>query len=150
MRRNLTILAGLAALALPGVTASGWANEPYLPRTERSFTFLDADKDGKVSRDELRPKAVKRVLRLDANGDGEVSTAEIDTWFAKIVERRKARLMEHLDADKNGVLTSAEIGTFSDALVDRADEDRDGSVTLAEVRSSLAKRAKAPKDSQGN
>ncbi|CAN5212100.1 hypothetical protein BH10PSE7_BH10PSE7_03980 [soil metagenome] len=150
MLKRLTVLAGIAAVGVTGLTALAIANEPYLPRSERSFNKLDADKDGKVSRDELRPRAIKRVLRLDTDGDGQVSSAEIDSWLNKIMERRKVRLLAHLDTDKNGLLTEAEVGAYVDTLVDRADNDHDGAVTLAEVRDSLAKRAKAPKDSQGN
>lgn len=150
MLRQLTILASAAATTMFALTVAGSANEPYLPRTERSFTSLDADKDGKVTAAELRPKAVKRVLRLDADKDGEISAAEIDAWLAKIMERRKARILSHLDTDKNGVVTETEIAAYAGGLVDAADADRDGAVTLAEVRGSLAKRGKQIQGSQGN
>ena len=150
MLKKLTVLAGLGACGMVWAVASAAANEPYLPRTERSFTALDADKDGKVTPEELRPKAVKRVLRLDGNGDGEVSTAEIDAWLNKAVERRKARLLSRLDGDKDGTVTEAEISAYVDQLFLGADNDGDGAVTLAEVRTSLAKRNKPSQGSQGN
>lgn len=150
MLKTVMVVAGFAATGTFAMAAPAAANEPYLPRTERSFTTVDADKDGKVTPDELRPKAVKRVLRLDGNGDGEISTAEIDAWFSKEVERRKARLLSRLDGDKNGTVTETEISTYVDQLFLGADTDGDGSVTLLEVRASLAKRGKATQDSKGN
>ena len=51
----------------------------------------------------MKPKAEKRVLLLDADHDGVVTAAEIDAFFNKQIEGRKARILSHLDADKEAI-----------------------------------------------
>jgi Ca2+-binding EF-hand superfamily protein len=145
-----TILIALIAAAAGTETAMAAANEPYMPTGERAFNFLDNNKDGKITLDEITPKAEKRVLKLDADSDGAVTAAEIDAYFNKQIERRKERLMARLDADKDGKITGAEIDTLIETLFNGADSDHDGTVTLAEAREKAGKKWRELKSSQGN
>ena len=65
MKVNAAYVAGTVALILLGASHLAFANEPFLPRSERSFARLDADSDGKMTVNEWKPKAEKRFLRLD-------------------------------------------------------------------------------------
>jgi Ca2+-binding EF-hand superfamily protein len=143
------LIACLAALAGAG-TAMAASSEPNMPTGERAFNFLDSNKDGKLTLDEIKPKAEKRVLRLDADSDGAVTAAEVDAYLAKGIERRKTRLMSRLDGDKDGKITEAEISGFIEALFNGVDSDHDGTVTLAEAREKAGKRWREIKASQGN
>src|SRR5689334_9817122 len=49
MKVNAAYVAGAAALMLLGAGHLAFANEPFLPRSERSFSRLDADSDGKMT-----------------------------------------------------------------------------------------------------
>jgi Ca2+-binding EF-hand superfamily protein len=64
--------------------------------------------------------------KMDANGDGKVT---LDEMRAGAKERFTA-----LDADKNGVLSQAELNKNGHVrrMIERADANKDGQVTLAE------------------
>lgn len=149
MKVNTACVAGAAALVLLGTAHLASANEPSLPRSERSFARLDADKDGKVTVNEWKPKAEKRFLRLDDDHDGTVTTVEIDTWLKRGIDRRKERMLSRLDQNKDGSVTRDEVDAYTDALFNGADGDKDGSLTLVEIRENAPKRARQS-DVKGN
>ncbi len=72
------------------------AVEPYLPKSPRTFAFLDGNDDGKIALGEIAPRAEKRLLRYDSDGNGAVSTAELDAVMQKSLERRRTRIMATL------------------------------------------------------
>ena len=82
----------------------------------------------------------KRFFRLDDDQNGTVTTAEIDTWLKKGIERRKERMLGRLDQNKDGSVTSDEVDAYIDALFNGADGDKDGGLTLAEIRATSQKR----------
>jgi Ca2+-binding EF-hand superfamily protein len=125
------------------------ALEPYLPRSERSFARLDVNGDGRIEPAELKPKALKRVLRIDEDSDGIVTGAEIDLWLARGAEKRKARLLGRLDKNGDGNIGRDEVDAYVEALFNAADGDHDGAVTLAETQETAARRRQAL-SAQGN
>ena len=140
MKVNAACVAGVAALILFEAGHLAFANEPFLPRSERSFARLDADRDGKMTMSEWKPKAENRFLRLDDDHDGTVTTAEIDAWLKRGIERRKDRMLSRLDQNKDGKVTRDEVDAYIDALFNGADSDKDGSLTLAEIRENAPRR----------
>ena len=48
---------------------------------------LDTNRDGKISRDEMRADADKHFDRLDTNGDGFIDQVEMDAARAKMKAR---------------------------------------------------------------
>lgn len=142
MKVNIACIAGAAVLTLLGAGHLAFANEPFLPRSERSFARLDADSDGKMTVNEWKPKAEKRFLRLDDDHDGTVTTAEIDAWLKRGIDRRKERMLSRLDQNKDGNVTRDEVDAYIDALFNGADGDKDGGLTLAEIRESSPRRGK--------
>jgi EF hand len=135
MSRIIAAVALTAAFIIPAA-----ANEPSMPRGEKIFARIDSNHDGKISLDELKPRAAKRFLKFDGDANGEVTSAEVDAVLKARVETRKARMMGRMDADKNGAISRAELDLFVDALFNVADADKDGGVTLAEAQA--LKRAK--------
>jgi Ca2+-binding EF-hand superfamily protein len=142
MKVNAACVAGAAALILLEAGHLAFANEPFLPRSERSFARLDADSDGKMTVTEWKPKAEKRFLRLDDDHDGTVTTAEIDAWLKRGIDRRKERMLSRLDQNKDGNVTRDEVDAYIDALFNGADGDKDGSLSLAEIRENAPRRGK--------
>jgi Ca2+-binding EF-hand superfamily protein len=124
----------LGALALSITSGVCLANEPYLPRNEKSLQRLDTNKDGRITRDEILPRMAKRFAIEDVNGDKVISTAEIDALLQKRLEARRTKMMELMDANKDGNITEAEFNRVADSLFDKADTDHNGGVDLAELR----------------
>ena len=117
------------------------------------FKQLDKDGDGKVSKAEF-PGAAPLFDRFDLDKDGQISPAEVDKFreanpqaamslpgpFAP--ERLKA-----MDKDGDGKISRAEFTGPAPAF-DRADADKDGFVTAAEIakfRAGFAPGAPAPR-----
>lgn len=123
-----------AALILAGLSGASFAAGPGFPRTEKSFSQLDGDKDGKLSVAELGPRTEKRLFRLDQNGDGAVTKEEIEAWLQKGLERRRDLMLADYDADRDGAITRQELSAFVSAEFGKADKDGDGSVSLEESR----------------
>ena len=127
-----TTILGLVALTLTAGTVL--ANEPYLPRSERSLQRLDANKDGRINRDEIKPRMLKRFTDVDANADKSVTVAEIDAMLQKRLASRRERMLQLMDANKDGNITQAEFEKVADSMFDKADTDHNGGVDLAELK----------------
>lgn len=98
------------------------------------FTLLDADKDGKVSKDEL----AAHFDRVDANKDGFLTPDEMHAH--RMAQGGQA--FSRLDADGSGSLDRDEVKSTSRlaANFDALDADKDGKLTPDELRSAWAGR----------
>lgn len=135
MESNMNKTAMVTAVVVSTVMAgAALAAEPYLPRIQRAFERVDADRDGKLTAAEFTLAASKRFMRDDANKDGAVSSAEIDAALLAAMQKRRDRMLASLDTDKNGSITQPELDAYVQAMLKAADADSDGSVTLAEAR----------------
>jgi Ca2+-binding EF-hand superfamily protein len=124
----------LVAVGIASVTGLAFAAEPYLPRGQKVFDRLDANKDGKINLAEFAPLAQKRFMAVDENKDDAVSTAEIDKALQAALERRRNRMMASMDADKNGSVTKAELDKYVEAMLTGADANKDGGVSFDEAK----------------
>lgn len=126
----------LATIGLAGASAlaSAMANEPYFPRSEKRLQRLDANRDGKLTVEELAPVIRRRTAAVDSNGDRALTAAEIEAAMQKRIEKRRDRIMALMDADKDGTITEAEMDAVLADMFDKADTDDDGAVDLAEIQ----------------
>ena len=122
------------ATGLVLTTGVAWADEPYLPRSEKAVQKLDANKDGRVTPDEIKPRMLKRFAGFDANGDKAVTAQEFEALLQKRIEQRRVRYFALMDANKDGTITQAEFDRVADDMFDKADTDHDGGVNLAELK----------------
>jgi hypothetical protein len=139
MNSNL-IVRVLAVSVLAGATATATvavAREPGLPRSERTFERLDADKNGQLGTDELEAKSARRFMRLDADKDGRVTRAELEDWLNRLAARRIDRMLERM------AVSTAELHDYIAGLVLAADTDKSGGVTLQEAQDHHAAQRKA-------
>jgi Ca2+-binding EF-hand superfamily protein len=160
-----------AALALGAAGGLAWKQEPAprpegrgpgRPGTSPVFAALDGDHDGTVSDAELAgaPAALKT---LDRNKDGTLSVDEIRPSFgpggregrgprggggrggpgeapATSPDDLAATLMG-FDKDSDGKLTRAEVPDRLQGLFDRADADKDNTLTADELKKSATSMA---------
>jgi hypothetical protein len=126
----------LAVICAAGaLSTSATAAGPGFPRTEKSFTQLDGDKDGKLSVAEINPRAEKRIFRIDQNADGSVTKEEIEIWLQKGLERRRDLMLADHDTNRDGAITREELTAFITTEFGKADKNADGAVSLDESRS---------------
>lgn len=88
---------------------------------------FDADKDGKVSKEELLAKNPGFDL-LDRNNDGSVTKEEVQSFPAAQQRPGIAGFVDRFDADKDGKVSVAEWNEKRLKLFERADKNQDGSV----------------------
>lgn len=119
-----------SAMMLP---YGGATLERYFERLRQDFLQLDADSDGKISRDDvdlhtvmeeamLRAFAAMSVMQFDVNGDGAVTEDEIRQgsryWFRSALKSRQQDLENEvrsimlLDTDKDGKVSFVEAGQY--------------------------------------
>lgn len=107
--------------------AAGITRDDTLARADKRFDRMDANRDGKLTADEVpaRPMAPppaadaatpppppaggnRLFARLDANGDGAVDHAEYRAWAARRFDR--------VDANHDGTIDAAERQAARDAM----------------------------------
>jgi Ca2+-binding EF-hand superfamily protein len=124
-----------AVICMVLLTGAAAANEPYLPRAERTFNRIDQNHDGKIALTEFAPLAGRRFARMDLNSDKAVTANELEKAMLLAAGKRRDRIMSFLDSDKNGSITQLELDKIVEAMFNSADSDHDGSVTLTEAQS---------------
>ncbi len=70
------------------------------PHLAQNFDKMDANKDGQLSRDEM--KAFHKANKADLDGDGNISKAEAAS------KPNLAKHFDQIDTNKDGILTPAE------------------------------------------
>lgn len=90
-RLSLIFLALCLALAVPALAQ----DDAAAPRGDKGFKALDANADGKVTKDEFLAAAQKRAVarweKLDPTGKGYVTKEELAGVREKARERAQAR-----------------------------------------------------------
>lgn len=133
------MLAVVAALVLPATAQAHLESSPRGRAALASFNRLDQDGDHALSLAELRApgreKAADALFALlDANGDGRLSVKELGAANGALLAR-----FDSYDVNKDGFVTRREFPNFVDPLLVTAlDRNRDGRLSLAELRPAFA------------
>jgi Ca2+-binding EF-hand superfamily protein len=141
------------ALAAPGdAPAPETAPSAATPRPARvdgGVMRYDTNKDGAVTIEEWKAGQQARFKRLDANGDGKLSKDELFARTPAVgnsilpTDRQASQQSSYfllLDTDKDGVVTLAEFLAGADRNFTRCDLDRNGRIDTAECRQALQRK----------
>ncbi|WP_020179195.1 EF-hand domain-containing protein [Methylopila sp. M107] len=142
---TLAIAAATLALASPAFAAGDKAEGKAKSGPVKQFERFDQNDDGVVDAEEVKQRLEKFMKRADANGDGVVDADEVKALREKIAKKggKQAenfdKKFKKLDTDGDGRITEREALTRP-GWFDRADKDKDGKVTKAEIEELAAKR----------
>ena len=147
------IFAALAAPALlQSATAGAQAAPVAVPRTafiqtmDGEFNKMDANKDKIVTRAEVEQfqRAVAMVeaqararalfIQLDSDRNGQLSPAEFSKMAAAPPAPNPNAILAPGDLNRDGQITLIEFRTAKLANFDRMDSDKDGIVSVAEMK----------------
>jgi len=111
-------------------------------KTPDRFDQADKNHDGMLSLDEVNAFLVGELFRpLDKNKDGKLTKAE---WMAGSNDSAKAEAFRVRDANADGVVTMDEALAYgrkkgmAKELMQKADTNKDGKLSLAEIRAYYA------------
>lgn len=111
----------LAAFSQRFGRRTGWS--------DRLFERSDADKDGKLTKQEFEQGQKAMFARLDKNGDGKLSSDESPRWFNRNAANRGA-----------GAQTLEEVLARAEKRFSAMDTNSDGTVLKSEIDAAAAER----------
>ncbi|MFY0679383.1 MAG: EF-hand domain-containing protein [Thalassovita sp.] len=132
----------VAGTAITATAKGGMDRRGGAPHVE--FSELDMNGDGVLSQDELAAHFKSRFVAIDTDSSGTLSEEELKAAAEAQMAERKARneerqakrfakLIEHRDANGDGVLSLDEMEhEKADKLFSRLDKDSDGTITQEE------------------
>jgi hypothetical protein len=99
------------------------------------FDAIDADKDGKITQEEIAAHRAAEFAAADTNADGALSAEELQAhMLQQMMSRQSARMINNLDDDGDGSLSVEEMGEgpVADHFA-RIDTDNDGAISKEEA-----------------
>ena len=138
----LLLLAAAPVLVAPALAAPGpTTDNPHPARPSNSGVMrYDANKDGFVDRGEWDAGQEARFRQLDTDKDGKLSKDELFPRASRADDRqleRQDRRFQRMDRDRDGVVSKAEFMAQADRNFARCDADKDGRINTAECRQAL-------------
>ena len=94
----------------------------------------DANKDGTITKDELRASQQNRFKAIDTNNDGVIGVEEVQQRMARRMEKRAKRMTRRFDANRDGKVTEEEFLAAADKRLYVMDLNDDGQITKDEMR----------------
>ena len=121
-----------------------------MPGIDELLQRFDANKDGKLTKEELPEQAAERIMRADANKDGTVTKEELEELRKRFAGGQRGggegrgmpdpeQLFKRLDANGDGKLAKDELPERFGQRILQADANKDGVVTKKEF-AEVAKR----------
>jgi Ca2+-binding EF-hand superfamily protein len=132
--------------ASPGATDARPDRGPRGERGARMFEMLDANRDGRITWEESWSFVTTRFATADADRSGGLSLEEFATLrmrsadapaprpeYAALGEQMRGAMFRGLDADRNGQVTLIEIRPMAEARFRAMDANADGAVVREEM-----------------
>lgn len=150
-----TVLSVSTLTLIVALAGAGWAQDATAPTVNPmagsmggfDFAAVDANSDGKITKEEVEAFKTARLTAMDSDGDGKLSAAELTVAHETARAARKAArteaMVKQFDKDGDGMLSFAEMpaGTGMDKMFSRLDSDNDGAISQAELDAAKAKMA---------
>lgn len=112
-----------------------------MPMMGEMFAQIDADSDGKITREEMEAFRAARFAAVDTDGDGKLSQEEMTAARDARRMERVQGMVTRLDTNGDGLLSAEELAAGEpqmprgpEAMFDRLDADGDGALTLEEMQ----------------
>lgn len=125
---NKTIITALAMSLALGVTA---AEARGIGQKLPQFSEVDTDGNGQITEVEMSAIATSRFDAMDANSDGFLDADEMKVRGQMMTDR----IPEHMRENDRSERMMERMDHFVENMVERADEDEDGKLSLSEVTS---------------
>jgi Ca2+-binding EF-hand superfamily protein len=94
---------------------------------------MDADRDGKLTREEMQRPRADRPNAAPRQDDG-AGMRQGDGAGMRQTDRPRRSPFDRLDADRDGFVSRAEFNAGSERIFARCDKDGDGRITRGECR----------------
>lgn len=109
------------------------------PFAALDFAAIDANKDGKITPEEIDAHRTAQITAADTDGDGLLSADELSALNMSRMSARAGdmaqKMIERMDTDKDGKLSAAEMPARQGGqrMFERLDTDKDGALSEAEI-----------------
>ena len=160
MKRNslkpgvlFVLIAGMVSLGANAQAPGGNKDRQQPPSTEELIKMMDSNKDGKLSKEEVKGPLKDDFSKIDTNKDGFLTKAELDKApkaeskggkqeASKKKEPSIDELIKTMDANKDGKLSKEEAKGPLEKDFAKIETNKDGFLSKAELE-------KAPKQAKG-
>ncbi len=121
-----------------------------------NFDAVDADKDGKISPDEITAWRTAQAKAVDTNADGKLSVDELAAMRLKEMTTaatdQAQKMVDRLDTDGDKMLSAAELVAppMPVNLFDKVDTNKDGFIDKAEADAAQKMMMERGHGSRGN
>jgi hypothetical protein len=128
------LVGGVAYAAGPDSDSSGGPGGGGGRGAMMRFDRMDTDNSGDVTFEEFSAMLKSRVGDADADKDGKITVDELAAEIEKIrAERMAQRLIDRFDTDGDGVLTAAEVDSRQKKMFALLDKNDDGKIEKDEM-----------------
>ena len=118
---------------------------------------MDANKNGKLEKEEVPERMQSMFSRADKNEDGAIDKEEMTAMARERAGGQGgpgsreflAQMMERADADKDGKLSGDEIPPFMRERLEQTDTNKDGALEKAELEAAAARMAEGRGQGRG-
>jgi Ca2+-binding EF-hand superfamily protein len=129
-KTSLLLAGALALLAVPAFANYGKAAQAD------KFKSVDANGDGRISREEQLAHSQQMFTAVDTNHDGTLSAAEINASTELKSDKHATEELRKVDTNNDGLITKAEQEANCDAMFGKLDTNGDGYISEAEFSAS--------------
>jgi Ca2+-binding EF-hand superfamily protein len=153
---SAAVLLVLGSAALAQAAPKPVSRADFMKTLDGRFNAVDANHDGKISKDELAAQQQRELQKakagiaqqmqakfkqLDTNKDGQLSAAEFMAAAPPIrTAETPDQMLQKLDSNRDAKVTADEFRAPQLAVFNKADANRDGVVTPDEMRAAATRK----------